>query len=172
MDNVTYSGNSAVSYGPDIASYPVKAILVSNSQDLLVIEDAPSGQEYDQSLQFALVDYDNQVQSSATGSMSINAVTPDANALGFSSTAIVNGIATFKGVIFQAKPGTQNVEYSISASTVDEGLVNKVFDHSIQDPIFVSFRFCKPGESDESNQCKFCSSGSYSLEWNSTECVF
>lgn len=173
MEEVTFSGNTVRSYGPNIASYPVKVILLDNSTETLHIENTPPGQEYDQTLQFGLVDYDEQIiTSTSTGTISIFATTPGGKALGSSSAPIVSGIATFKGVIFEALPGSQRVEYSLRSSVVDEGLLEKSLGTtSIQDPFYVSFRYCKPGEQDQGTRCSVCTSGSYSFEWNSTHCT-
>lgn len=153
MTNLTFINNTAP-YGNNIASYPVKAILSNGTSGSFSISDAPSGQEYDQVLTFSLVDFDNQVISSQTsGSMSIIPVTPGANALGFSSTSIVSGVSTFDGVIFQAQPGSNNIEYSVRTAAIDTAKIVKVFGTtSIQDPFYVSFRYCKPGESDHSGR--------------------
>lgn len=171
MNNVTFTNNRAP-YGPNIASYPVRTILVDGTSASFSIDNVPSGQVYDQQLSFRLVDYDNQtIQSQTSGLMSITAVSLEAKALGFSTSPVVGGISTFKDVVFQAAPGSQNVEFSVKAFSIDPALVLKVFGvNTLQEPFFVNFRYCKPGESEEGDICFPCTSGSYTLEWNSTGC--
>lgn len=153
MINVTFANNSAP-YGNNIASYAVKAILTDGEIENFEIDNAASGQEYEEEIRFALVDYDNQtIDSQTSGLMTINAVSENASALGLSSTSIVNGISTFKNVIFQAKPGSTNVEFTVRTFSIDSSLISRVFNTStLQESFFVNFRLCKPGEADESNQ--------------------
>lgn len=155
MKNVTFSDNVVRSYGTNIASYPVKVMLLDNSTETLHIENTPPGQEYDQTLQFGLVDYDEQIVTGTnTGTISIFAQSSKGKALGSSSVPIVSGVATFKGVIFEAQPGSQMIEYSLSSSEIDESLLEKSLGTtSIQDPFYVSFRYCQPGEQDQGTRC-------------------
>lgn len=172
MTNVTFTNNTAP-YGDNIASYPVKAILADGTSSAsFMINDAPSGQILEEELSFAVVDFDGQTLNSQTsGLMSITGVSPDARALGLSTAPVIAGVSTFSDVVLQAKPGSKNVEFSVKAFSVDPTLIFKVFGvNTLQEPFYVNFRYCKPGESDEGNICFPCNSGSYSLEWNSTGC--
>lgn len=142
MTNVTFTNNTAP-YGPNIASYAVKALLVSDSPSESVIYEAASGQVHDGELKFRLSDYDNQTfYSQTSGLMSLTALDSSAKALGLSTAPIVQGITTFKDVIFQAEPGSQNVEFTAKAFSIDSQRVQKVFGvSSLDESFFVNFRY-------------------------------
>ena len=49
--------------------------------------------------------------------------------------------------------------------------INALGKTSIQDPMIITFRFWKPGEYLDNQQCKVWVPGTYSLNWNSTEWI-
>ena len=57
-----FEGNSA-GYGPNIASYPIKINIRNSNSDFIKLFDVGSGVKYSNSLELALVDYDNQANN-------------------------------------------------------------------------------------------------------------
>jgi acetyltransferase-like isoleucine patch superfamily enzyme len=60
LNNVTFTNNTAL-YGPNMASYASKIALNSTRSTNIILKDVPSGQTYDQPLNFVLLDEDDQV---------------------------------------------------------------------------------------------------------------
>ena len=53
--------NNSAGYGPNIASYPIKIKLRNSSSDNIQLTNVGSGVVYGETLEFSLVDYDNQI---------------------------------------------------------------------------------------------------------------
>ena len=184
LGNITYVNNSAP-YGTNIGSYPVRVLkiesLSSDSSSFKIIpnfsiDDVASGQIYPNELKMALVDNDGQIVADQTsGIITIVSVSSGASVLGQTSAPIVNGIASFKEIIFKAKPGSKDVLFSAFTLSIDKSIIFEAFNVvSVQEPFKVSFRYCMPGEADENFQCNKWTSGSYSVNWNDTtwtECM-
>ena len=172
MSNNKFQNNEAL-YGNNIASYPVKIRLKDSESDDIILNDAPSGQVYSPTLQFELVDHDNQVISiDNTSSVSIKAIDTNASVRGFAQSVVNEGLANFDQLILQAKPGSQNIEIEISSLALDLNKLslqyNKTFNQSF---IQASFRYCQSGEIERNGVCEVCSPGLYSLGVNKTECL-
>ena len=174
LDRVRYSNNVAV-YGMDIASYPVKIKIVNSTQDDISFENIGSGVTYPQTLHFGLYDFDDQIMViESIDQIIISAVDTQASSVtGFNAQKLYQGIAEFDNIAFVAAPGSTNILYQASSKAIDDDKIQQVFGQSISDNnINVSFRYCEPGEIVTSdNQCRACSAGTYSLDWNSTECT-
>jgi hypothetical protein len=148
--------NVTAPYGPIFASYPVKVNIIGEDSANMVIENAASGQVYGQEIKMSLVDHDNQVVSTNSASkISIVAVKEGTKVIGSSTESVVSGVATFKSIIFVAPPGSQDVEYIITSNGIDINKIRLQYGvDSIQNPIKVSFRYCKPGEIMHNNECR------------------
>lgn len=134
MVNVTFIGNSAP-YGNNIASFPIKIIGESEILDNDTLSDVASGQTLSAQIKFKLADYDNQVTSDYNGGrISIVPTTSNALTLGETSASIVSGeywfnylgVATFKSLILIAKPGSKDVKFRLTSSSIrSKDLLNK-----------------------------------------------
>lgn len=153
MVNVTFQNNTALTQGNDISSYPVKVVVQGTNSSSINIEDIPSGQAADVELKFSIIDADNQVSAEINGgSILISPVDSNAYVTLGSRASVVAGIATFKNIVFKASPGAQNVKYKLSSSSIDSNTIKKVYGvDSIQEPMYVSFRYCMPGEMSTNN---------------------
>lgn len=127
MKNITFINNKAP-YGNNIASYPLK-VLVNNSGEMSTsLYEVPSGQIYTKTMKLSVVDYDNQVISDLiSGTISISPIGSSTNTLGRSSEPIVNGVATFKEIIFVSKPGSKNVPFKITTAAIDKNIIQRQF---------------------------------------------
>ena len=75
--------NNSAGYGPNIASYPIKIKLRNSSSDNIQLTNVGSGVVYDETLEFALVDYDNQINELDNSSLIIiTALSLNTSALG------------------------------------------------------------------------------------------
>jgi len=74
----------------------------------------------------SVVDVDNQITNSK-GSVFINPIESGTNTLGRNSEGLVSGTATFKDIIFLAKPGMQNVKFEVSTNSIDKSKMLKQF---------------------------------------------
>lgn len=171
MDNVTFINNTAPK-GSNIASYPIKLVVNGSDDPQANLVNLASGQAYDGSVTFNLVDYDNQaIYSDEVGTVSINAFVSGTDIQGQSREPLVDGSVTFDDLTFVGKPGDTDVEFSITSDVIDvSNLVKQFGATSVQDPLKASFRYCMPGEIESLNQCTECLPNTYSFIWNSTEC--
>jgi len=171
MQNITFLNNSAP-YGDNIASYPYQIVDLETLKNHFSIDDVASGQVYSKEhLDLILIDADGQtVNNVNSGRMVIKPFTNGTNVLGTTSVPIVKGIAQFKDVIFIGKPGSQRVLFSVANQASDARVFNEVFGaRNLITNFDVNFRYWKPGEADTNNEWSECTSGSYTLEWNTTE---
>ena len=170
---VVYIDNSA-QYGSDIASYPVKIKLVNSSHDDISLFDVGSGIVYNETLSFGLYDFDNQVMVLDNSNQIVISVidTQTSSVSGTNAGLLRQGIASFQNLIFISTPGSTGILYRATSKAIDVDKIQNVFGQQIsENNINVDFRFCRPGEIMTSeNQCQKCSAGTYSLEWNSTQC--
>lgn len=115
-------------YGNSIASYPVKIVEPSTNASNIMFTNVASGQIYNGALKLSVVDYDNQVSFfTEGGTISINPIKPGSNVLGRNTESIVNGTATFTGLIFIAEPGSESVEFEVTSSAIDKDKLLKQF---------------------------------------------
>ena len=170
--NVTYLNNSA-QYGPDIASYAVKITFNDSFSNSMSINNMPSGLPYPNAFTLVLRDYDNQVMvlnnekqiSLFSSNSSIASVS------GINSVVLKNGTATFNDFTVAAQLGLQNVMFRATSKAIDSFKVTAVYGRSTKESLVkLDFRYCQPGEQMSDNVCIECAPGTYSLEWNSTQC--
>ena len=173
MSNNTFINNQA-SYGPNIASYPVKIVFNDSATDNMSITDIGSGIKYENTIILALVDYDNQViKSNSKDLININSANfSESSILSINNAQLNQGIASFNDLIFQGQPGSSNIKFVASSPAIDTKKIQTIFGSQISDnQIDASFRWCKPGEIYDLNKsCVQCSADTYSFTWNSTSC--
>ena len=148
-----YQSNSAA-YGPNIASYPVKIKLYSNMLESIVLDDVGSGIMYDQTLEFGLFDYDDQVMIlNSQDQVTISATDSQSSSVsGINSGLLNQGMTSFDSLVFVSASGTSNVLYDVRSKAIDSRKVRDVFGQTINDTtISVNFRYCKPGEVNTDN---------------------
>ena len=171
MQNLTFTNNYA-SYGPNIASYAIKIKLNNSYSDDIILENVGSGVLYDQTLDFILIDADNQTMVlDSSSQIEIKSFSSDTLVSGINAVKANQGAVSFSSLYFTSNPGDTNVEFEITSKALDTEILKLQFgaDYS-QAPITVSFRYCKPGEIIRNSQWDTCSPGTYSFLWNSTVC--
>ena len=91
---------------------------------------------------------------------------------GISEIRVTEGMSNFTDVSFINFPGAENVTFMASSAEIDQNKVQH-FTLPTDNSISVTFRYCKPGEiiTNDGTTCSECSAGTYSFEWNSTECI-
>ena len=167
-----YFRNNTADYGDNLASYPVRIGLENSLKDDIIIwPEVGSGIILDEEIKLALFDYDDQIitidQSSQIIILPKNQT--QARIGGTNAVVVKNGVATFNGLYATSEPGSKNVLLLASSTSIDISKVDTAFQGSvIQHPVRLNFRFCQPGERIISNEWSPCSTGTYSLEWNST----
>ena len=126
-------------------------------------------------IDFGLYDFDDQIiVIENINQIIITAIDAQASSVsGFNAQKLNQGIAEFDNIAFVAVPGSTNTLYQASSNAIDNSKIQQVFGQPISDnTININFRYCQPGETITSdNQCQECSAGTYSLDWNSTECT-
>ena len=170
--NATFTNNTA-SYGPDFASYAVSIIMNNNISTKMVINNMVSGVQSDQDVKLSAIDFDNQTMLlNNFNQIIINPVNKTAATMkGTNSGLLRNGVATFSNLIVNTKPGSTNMQFQATTSAIDSIKVKEVYGSVSSNLISANFRFCKPGEIQLSDKtCSTRAPGTYSLDWNSTEC--
>ena len=169
----SYQDNLAL-YGPNIASYPVKIKQANSTQEDVFLDNVGSGIIYPQTLHLSLYDYDDQIMIlDSSNQISISPADQQSSGVSGVNVGLLNkGSTSFDSVIFISPPGSVNVQFKATSKAIDDDKIHNVFANSVSNnTIYVNFRFCKPGEIiNNSSQCQECSAGTYSLQWNSTEC--
>jgi hypothetical protein len=174
MQQNTFSNNSAL-YGNNIGSYAVKIVECSTTNNKLNIENVPSGLAYNQTLKFALVDYDGQIMNLENSNVAkISSSIAEVSISGIDYAKFTNGISKFSNIVFVGMPGRKNAEYFVTTNAIDSAIVTNALMKTPSDAtdyetkLIVNFRYCQPGEVQTArNTCRECSYGTYSLEWNS-----
>ena len=147
MQNLTFTNNYA-SYGSNIASYAIKIKLNNSYSDDIILENVGSGVLYDQTLDFILIDADNQTMVlDSSSQIEIKSFSSDTLVSGINAVKANQGAVSFSSLYFTSNPGDTNVEFEITSKALDTEILKLQFgaDYS-QAPITVSFRYCKPGE--------------------------
>ena len=164
--------NNTAQYGSNIASYPIKIVLVDNQSDGIILSDVASGQVYSPALRFKLVDHDDQIITIDNAStIKIRSIGENMSVSGFAQSVVNQGEASFDQLVFQAKPGSQNVEFQITSLALDFDKISLQNNNtSSQAKINASFRYCESGEVEINGACEVCLAGSYSLGANKTQC--
>jgi hypothetical protein len=142
----------------------------SNLEELTELNDVPSGEVIDESINMAIVDASNEIITSLnTGSITILAVTSSAHVKGSNTAAIIAGKATLSTTILESSPGDENINFKLSSTSIDYDLVQHLDSVEYADQVLdVNFRWCKPGEIQIGTVCVFCTTGTFSLIWNAT----
>jgi len=169
---ITYSNNTA-QYGPDIASYAVKITLSNDISPNIRINHLGSGIVYEKTLKLVIRDYDNQIMiMDSQNKIILTAVNSTiAKIKGFSSVGLQKGIAEFNNFIVEAEPGIKNIKVAASSLAIDQAKITSIFGSQIsENTLEVDLRYCKPGEQIIGKTCFKCPSGTYSFDWNSTQC--
>ena len=121
-----------------------------------------------------MYDYDDQIMVLVNSDkVTISAVDNQTSSISGTNIGLVNqGVVTFNNLKFISTPGSTNLHYEITSKVIDKNKIQNVPGKSIiESNIIVDFRFCEPGEFiTTSNQCEVCSAGTYSFNWNSTQC--
>ncbi|CAI2370626.1 unnamed protein product [Moneuplotes crassus] len=172
MHQTIFSNNSA-SYGPNLASYPYRIGLKgSTTLDPILLQDIGSGILGD-ALELVLYDYNNQVMNlDSTSQLVITAASGSNGTIKGTNTGIVKkGAVVLDSIYFVDKPGTSSVKFKVSSKTLNTKKISDIYNRSSPDTeIIANFRDCKPGEQHLGDQCSSCSTGTYSLQWNSRQC--
>ena len=130
MKNIVFQNNTAP-YGNDIASYPVRVVIKGdndNSNYQIYLNEIASGQTLSESLVLKIIDYDNQTISTLIkGNIVVSTIDHNTKAYGRNSESIVNGVSTFSGLILSAKPGSNNVQFSINTGIIDNSIILRQF---------------------------------------------
>jgi hypothetical protein len=175
-DNV-YSNNSAL-YGKDVASYAVRIVNEVDGSNVINLDDVGSGIQYTKGIDLSLVDYDNQkMVLDNESTIKITPSSANSSISGIDYAKVTAGVANFDELIFESKAGTSDKIYSLNSAAIDRDIVQVVTTDQEYQEIYssslnVSFRYCQPGEQEfSSGLCSECSYGTYTLEWNSTECI-
>ena len=173
LSGIVYLNNIA-QYGKDIASYAVKIRVKESGTDIIEFNDVGSGVVYDHTIYLALVDYDNQVMNlNNVSQIIINPVNRTLSTiLGTNAALLKSGIGTFDNIIAVAAPGMTNVQYRATSKAIDNTKITDVFGAPLSNnSIAMNFRYWRPGEIQQSNQeWRTWASGTYSLNWNETQC--
>ncbi|CAI2365911.1 unnamed protein product [Moneuplotes crassus] len=165
--------NNSAAYGPNIGSYPIKISQSGSSMENIKFDSVGSGIKLSSEVELKLVDYDGQeITTDSTSQIKIFPITSNASLIGIDYAQVRNGIGAFDNLVLQAAPGRPGVEYRAFSKSIDESLVTKVYGSVDQNLITVNFRWCQPGEMHSGIEtCIECPQGTYSLEWNSTQCT-
>jgi len=143
----TLQENTAL-YGPDIASFPTH---LRADQDPIVIS---SGYPFESALVVRLLDHFEQVVTLDDWT------TAELNSSEAVSESVqvkaVAGLLIFTGFTFTAPPGSRS---RLNVTTAHLTL-----------SLTLAFRTCQIGEAETERMCVRCSTGTYSLRLNSTEC--
>ena len=145
----------------------------NNTTFQMIIDNMVSGVQYDQNIKFSVVDYYNQTMFlNSVNKLTINSVNKTAVLMKvINSSLLRSGVATFNNLIVITKPGSTNMLLQATTSAIDSAKVKEVDGSVSNNLISVNFRFCKPGEIQLSdNTCSTWAPGTFSLDWNSTEC--
>ena len=172
MDDVTFKNNSAI-YGNDIASYPIKIALINTSSDNIILNNVVSGQIYSPALEFRLVDHDGQTISTDNSStIKVSSVQNDTSVDGTLRAVTNQGIVRFDELIFNVKPGSNNINFNIDSAAIEKDKVDLRYNGTVhQQMIDASFRFWVSGEIEVNDQWQVWSPGTYSLGTNKTQCL-
>ena len=173
LQNIIFKNNSA-EYGLDIASYPVKIVMSNSSTSQMIINDMASGIVYDKIINLAIMDYDEQIMVlNNINQVQISPVNKSIVTMkGVSTSLLKRGISTFSNIIADSKPGNVNILFQASSKAIDLSKVKNVYFKVSNNLITTNFRFCKPGEIQQKyNTFVLWSPGTYSFDWNSTQCL-
>ena len=152
MGNNSFASNSAP-YGNNIASYPVRIVEKNTGQNNILKNDIAGGVTIEEDLELILVDYDNQTMVlENSNAVKISAITDNASISGIDNVKFDSGSVTFSGFSLIHYLGSQNIEFSLTSTAIDDSIVTVVLNETsknledYQTKLIANFRFCKPGE--------------------------
>ena len=155
--NNTHHNNTA-QYGNNIASYPIKIRHTDSNQNTTrnVLSNVVSGQVHSPSLQFDLVDHDDQIiLTDSSSTIKINKIDDDTSVDGVKAVVVSQGSASFDEVIFKAKPGSSNVMFEVTSTAIKNDILMLQYNGTAYDNnIDTSFRYCESGEIEVNDQCQ------------------
>lgn len=175
LANNTFKDNKA-NFGDNLSSYAVRIKKVgqnSNLEDIVHLDNIPSGVVIDTPIELAVVsaEQDQIMTKDSESIIKLVAIEPDTSIKGQNTVTLKDGKATFTGTRFYAKPGRTNVKFKLESSAIDYKVIQYLDPVKYADQIItVNFRWCKPGEIQIENICSTCSTGSFSVKWNETNC--
>ncbi|CAG9312596.1 unnamed protein product [Blepharisma stoltei] len=184
IENNIFENNKA-SYGPDIASFPIMMIFLSNnsrnlerkvaSEDSkLTLNNIASGQNNNPPLAFILVDDLNQIVTTDTTSQAqINAANGGTIISGTTMVYAKNGIYYFDDYIISAEPGS-SVYIDIVSSGIDTRKMNTSRESlrmSSSFSINVNLRLCEVGEATVGLICEICPKFYYNIDVRVSKCL-
>ena len=186
LSNIVFINNSAL-YGPNIASYPIKIKIGDTSINTVTVNDAVSGQ-VTQAFTFNILDFDDQVITlDSVSKITVRPSTAGAQIDGKSIGVANAGVVYMDRVVLISMPGSTNVVFSVTPSTINVDIAKAVYGDNYKLPsIIANFRYCqlifkkklfvikkfnfRPGEYSNSHKWLPWSEGSFSLLWNATQC--
>ncbi|CDW83870.1 UNKNOWN [Stylonychia lemnae] len=183
--NNTFDIQNYAPYGKDIAGYPFSIKIESYDTYQLA-----SGQSYNGKIVVSIIDVDqNRISNDNTSqfiqfqiiysTLNIGIVDPKSKATGNYQIQVQNGIGIFDALTFYSKPGSQNVSFIISSSSIDTDYIQNIFKSSslVKDItqinkqfVFYDFRMCKSGEVTFNDQCLVCTIGYFSFNGSDDSC--
>lgn len=142
------------------------------STDSISLSDVGSAVKLSSAFKLVLADYDDQqMVLDNVSQLKILPTSSSYKLLGTNVAKVDSGVADFTDLMFVGKPGSQRVTFSVDSKSLDRSKISQLYGASaFSSSIFVSFRYCMPGEQSQNDECLTCSPGSYSFVWNSTQC--
>jgi hypothetical protein len=158
-----------------LSSYAVRIKEVSSKglEEILHLDNIPSGVVIDNPIELAVVsaEQDQIMTNENEATVQIVAIEAGTSVKGQNIVTLKNGKATFTNTRFYAKPGKTNVKFKLESTAINYKLVQYLDPVKYADQIFtVNFRWCKPGEIQIEDICSTCTTGTYSVKWNQTNC--
>ena len=119
--------NDEATYGPDIASYPIRITNSQKMDETIVVTNIGSSVIYEENITLLLVDFDNQVINQASNNqIRILSVTEKATLLSFDYVVLDNAQANFNNFQLVYEPGQNNIQYIATLELIDsKSLINK-----------------------------------------------
>eukprot|EP00347_Sterkiella_histriomuscorum_P013164 403365763 len=175
LDSNIFGENNYALYGKVVASYPIDLRVINYTNYPIA-----SGQRYQGTIEFEIIDIDNQRVAIDTD----NFITIEANSLlgqvyGETLVRTNLGYGQFNFITFQYPPGSQNANFKLSSTTINNDYITTILDQQKTLPSFgninqavimLDFRRCLSGEININNQCQVCQLGTYSLKNDSYNC--
>jgi len=173
LTNLTKIGNSAP-YGPDLASYPVKIRMFGEDSDDITLKNVGPGISNSEEIKLVLMDNDNQIMV-LENTRQIIISSPNTTLVtvsGYNSNLLKAGVVTFDNLILSAEIDSKNVTLQASSKAINTSKLNKIYQSEVSsNEVSANFRNCIAGEFIESsNTCRECSSGTYSIVEDATQC--
>ena len=121
-----------------------------------MLSNVVSGQVHSPSLQFDLVDHDDQIiLTDSSSTIKINKIDDDTSVDGVKVVVVSQGSASFDEVIFKAKPGSSNVMFEVTSTAINNDILMLQYNGTAYDNnIDTSFRYCESGEVEVNDQCR------------------